>query len=269
MKEEIKLIKSGENKIMKSREQISKIIQENSNKCQGWNHGLTEEESCYTVCNQTMKQNEHGTWFETWNDKDIELKYPTWEEHFNREYLGKVWDEETKDWQYKEDIKTPVKETKHNSRVIQIDCPYKGKHKYELSPIELKDYERIKKSIQRASKKDTVNIYVRIATKYNYTWDDKGNKLVNLVRYEPCSSWTYGKRAIRVWNTYYVDSKNTQAISALDPLEWKLLEVGKWEKDSNGNNKFVHVSGENYYEFSIKGIKEEEQDDLDSEEDEE
>jgi len=144
------------------------------------------------------------------------------------------------------------------SKVIKIDCPYKGKHKYELSPIELKDYERIKKQLQRASKKNTVNIYVRIATKYNYTWDDNANKLVNLVNYEPCASWVYGKRAIRVWNTYYVDSNNTKAINELDPKEWKLLEVGRWEKDSNGNNKFVHVWGENYYKFSTIGIKEDE-----------
>jgi len=45
---------------MRSREQISKIIKENSNKCQDWRTNLTIEEIYYDLCNQVMKQNENG-----------------------------------------------------------------------------------------------------------------------------------------------------------------------------------------------------------------
>jgi len=41
---------------------------------------------------------------------------------------------------------------KHNLRFINIECPYKGRHKYDLTPQELKDYERIKKQLQRKNK---------------------------------------------------------------------------------------------------------------------
>jgi len=134
---------------MRSREQISEIIKDNANKCQDWRIKLTNEEVCYTLCNQVMKQNENGKWFETWNDKDIKLTEGTWE----------------KQWEFiMNNVRNSMEQTvKHNSRVINIECPYKGKHKYDLNTQELKDYERIKKQIQRAKVKNTPELDILIA----------------------------------------------------------------------------------------------------------